>query len=260
MDRNRISAYPDVQDELRARNSVDRHGRAAAAVFANGGRSAPQSEVSRTMGLTPDDVWASMFPNRPTGTSNMRPPSMTNAEAAAAASLGPFMPQDPTRVRFNIPAPLTGPNGNAGSDAANFQQNLQLARNPRSLISARPATTEGAPRATAVTRPPASPVVQGTPQHIDPSLAAPVVNSAGITRMAPIEQKYARESLQSSHPEIFKAGTPENAAFVAYAKQHGEAAAHANIDQIIPRAVASTTPTQAPPTEGQRQRISAYLE
>lgn len=47
------------------------------------------------------------------------------------------------------------------------------------------------------------------------------------------EQGSARTQLLSDHPEIGQAGTAANQAFVAYAQQHGEQAAHNNIASIL---------------------------
>lgn len=61
----------------------------------------------------------------------------------------------------------------------------------------------------------------------------------------------ARASLYQSHPEVWQAGTDKNKAFAEYAAQHGEQAAHANIDTILGGATQankpnSTTPMPAP--------------
>lgn len=74
----------------------------------------------------------------------------------------------------------------------------------------------------------------------------------------PIGNAQARIALQQSHPEVFQAGTDANKAFIAYAQQHGEAAAHQNISSIIPAmdpaAVANANPapqSAMPPMPGQ---------
>jgi hypothetical protein len=43
----------------------------------------------------------------------------------------------------------------------------------------------------------------------------------------------ARLALQQAHPNIFVAGSPENLAFVAHAKEFGEESAHQNADKLM---------------------------
>lgn len=57
----------------------------------------------------------------------------------------------------------------------------------------------------------------------------------------------ARNSLQQSHPDVFKAGTPQNLDFADYAQQHGEPAAHAYMQTAYPPTTsAAPTPSPAP--------------
>lgn len=56
------------------------------------------------------------------------------------------------------------------------------------------------------------------------------------------EANVAGAALRQSHPEIFQNGTAANQAFVAYAKEHGQAAAFQNADNIV-RGGPSLNPT-----------------
>lgn len=76
----------------------------------------------------------------------------------------------------------------------------------------------------------------------------------------------AREQLFQAHPEVWKGNSDANKAFSAYVNQHGEQAAHANIDTILGGAAQankpnSTTPMPAPgpKTSGpDANQINAY--
>lgn len=60
-----------------------------------------------------------------------------------------------------------------------------------------------------------------------------VETETGIVHAPTFDQTAARLALKQKHPAIFEAGTPENEAFVAHAKQYGEASAHENADAMI---------------------------
>lgn len=218
---------------ISARGVIDRHRRAAEAVDANGGRSAPQAAGSRPMGLSAD--WGTTFPEAPSPQINPRtgspfmsaPPRISARDAAMNASPEPFMP---SKTPMTVAAPITSETGSRATDAANLAQNMAMASNPRAFLSARgPSVPATVPSIT-----------------LDPSLPPARVSSTGITRNMPsarasiaaaptqaFNQTTARASLYQSNPAIFQAGTPENAAFVAFAKENGEEAAHANLAQIL---------------------------
>lgn len=211
---------PSAHDFVRSQGIIDRHARAAEATAANGGRSAPQSDASRAGGLTPIDDWRRDFPKAPSVTTFSRPSLISARDAAMNASPAPYTPL-PRGTKLNLPTPLTGPGGNAATDAAQLAQNLRLAANPRSLISAR--TASPAP-------------------GISPAAPAPVA-----IPKAPFDPGAARASLYAStdprHQAIFQEGTPENAAFVAHAREFGEESAHRNLNDILPPA-ATPAPAQ----------------
>lgn len=218
---------------------------------------------------------------------NVNTPNALAAGATAASAL----PRTPQAARFVAPAPLTGPNGNAASDAADLAQNLEFARNPSAFQPPRPAAPkmadptqpQGASTGIGRTLTPA----QGNALFGDPNLlssttrntngqvsgrsiettfgngsarmagagennpdgtpkVAAVTTENGVSRGAPFNSSAARIALQKSHPNIFIAGTPENAAFVAHAKRYGEEAAH----QAAPGLMATLTP-QATGVTGQ---------
>lgn len=85
-------------------------------------------------------------------------------------------------------------------------------------------------------------VPQGTPQPTAAETAA-ATTSTGVQHAPPpppyggfsdqTAQGDARNELRQNYPEIFTQNTPQNTAFVNYAKQYGEPAAHQNIQQFM---------------------------
>lgn len=77
------------------------------------------------------------------------------------------------------------------------------------------------------------------------------VTENGVIGQAPAayDPEAARRALYAKHPAIFKAGTPENLAFDAHAKQFGLEDAHKNADMIVGRIAtanaAATNPNRA---------------
>lgn len=218
--------YIDVR---RGEASDARHERAAQAVAENGGRSAPQSTQSRSGGLTPEADWRGIFPSAPTPQPFIsRPPTISARDAAIGASPKPFMPQ-PQGTQISMPRPLTSPDGNAGTDAANLALNTALYKNPSRFVNVRGAM-------------PANPVVPpsaaGAPAAFNPATA--------------------RQSLYQTHPEVFQSGTPQNEAFVAHAKEFGEESAFRNVADILPPAAnVASKPAPATPAATAR-RINIY--
>ncbi len=196
-------------------------------------------------------------------------PGALQAGATAASPVT----RTPAATRFVAPAPLTGPTGNRATDAAALGQNLAIAQNP-TAFQASSSAPQAAPQAAAVNptmgrvlteqqgnaifgAPPSlagtgQPIV--TPHGVVSSRTAkagealpPAVTTAdGVSRAAPPNADQQRAALFAKHPAIFKAGTPENLAFVAHAQQHGLEAAHANADSIVGQIAAAKPENQAP--------------
>jgi hypothetical protein len=154
-------------------------------------------------------------------------------------------------------------------------------RFPIEATAAPAATTEtaGLVSAMAVPKTSSTPPSQTTPlpsitRSIAPTPARGGYEAPGQAGAAAIAQQYStpsapaqpkiftpdspeRSSLFASHPAIFQAGTPENAAYVAFAKANGEDAAMANLNAILaPPApqqkaplISATAPTPAPQEE-----------
>ena len=197
---------------------------------------------------------------------NMNTP---NAAAAGATAASP-LPVTPAATRFTAPTPLTGPGGNATTDAAALAANLAQTQ-PGGLRSANGARVS--PNVTpSPTAPPAQAGVgkvissaQGVAQGLDPLTGPNGYGSGGVRYVKPGEQRQgpsqvtadgvvgagsvapfnheaARTALHDSWPEVFTAGSPANLAFVKHVKDQQAAGmtpgqalqhAHENADSIL---------------------------
>lgn len=244
-----------------------------AAIVRNGGRSAPQSQASRALGLTPQDAWRALFP-RPAGArlGATAPDPMDDGAAQASSTFDTqATPARQISAHFdpNVNSvPNTPPMNNPGYPRVD----------PHLDING-PAVQGALDQAAGITHTPAAPGVNVPSIYGSGHLVAPgetdkenaVFNAAnGVPSLdwTPQQRQQNEDVLEKSHPAIFQNGTPENAAFVAHAQQYGEQSAHENVDKIMsgiqkPKsATASPTVQPKPNPAGDREdttpNISAY--
>lgn len=190
--------------------------------------------------LTPEAKWREMFPHGVQSGPGVaaHPPASLPDYAQAAIDAGP---QHVTRP-FHHPAPVTGPQGNAATDAANLAQNLRLyAPSPTPTVPGK-----AAPAAQAAPRPGKDDylqsaavqstlnqaagrghIVQDAPgyKHLVSTYGtgwqSPVPNTdstAATATTAPNTTSAAapewQRAIMAKHPQIGIAGTKENIAFV----------------------------------------------
>lgn len=187
--------------------------------------------------------------------------SMSNAQPDSAMSpSNSVATQPPPSVRVSA-KPLTGPGGNRATDAANLAQNKSLYAahdapsipkkatpvTPSAIATNSPYVQGLLDKAAGIT--PTTPTNTGTAYGTGsvrfdkgtPSASAPIVDASGkqtgVGRTGasgqPFDVNASRAELAKGYPEVFQAGTPENKAFVDYAKQYGEQSAHEHRGEIL---------------------------
>lgn len=86
-------------------------------------------------GLTPESRWRQMFPNKPTGYANGKPPNMSAADAAVAAG-----PQKVQMQPKPVPVPARNPDGSKGP-APTVAENLALYKSPTQIAPVNPSAS-----------------------------------------------------------------------------------------------------------------------
>jgi hypothetical protein len=89
----------------------------------------------------------------------------------------------------------------------------------------------------------------GTTASFTPGTVTDAAGNVAQNGQTVFNRQQSETALRASHPEIFQARTPQNAAFVAHAQQFGEPSAHANVDTIMSNAAkpaAAPTPAEKP--------------
>lgn len=240
--RNYIGQEPDdymtpseeVDDLKKTERKMDHWNRQAET-----GMSAPISARDTTPSARTQS-FRDIFPNAPTSQPFMSAPSRISARDAAILA-GPKVQQVRYAAAPSAPIPTSDAEANRIS-ARNMayytggmgKQTVGAPRlDPRAVarLDDPTAAIGEAPQATLVAR--ADQRTASAPIALDPRLPAATVSDTGIVRLSPQEQKTMREATLGQYPDIGKAGTPLNAAFVAYAKANGEASAHANLGKIV---------------------------
>lgn len=225
-----ISAY---DEQRRSQDSLDRRDRARKVVAYNGGRSAPHSasdfspsavaernaNAARAKALpgtpepTADDRWRETFPSLPNGAPRPLISARGTTPVAPAAPVAPAPPWAQVS-----PVTTTMPRIDARMVAADaVVPSVTLDPN----------------------LPPATVTNTGITRDMPPApTASPGDGSAGPLGAAGPGHRFApdspqRANLRAEHEDIFTEGTPANVAFVAHAKQFGEASAHEHINDIL---------------------------
>jgi hypothetical protein len=270
----------------RERQNLDQQGRIVAskkaAQMREVGQHSPGSGVLSENSLARPPAWERVINPRgidpysatsgPTSSGGIaNPPPMTN-----------FLPGDAGRnslaehrvVQMNpIPAPLTSPAGNRATDAANLAQNERMYAPGGMLSPVGSVDSNESPRSILDRYQTPGTVASVTRGGVTDATGASMAQNGAVTP-APQAKHWtgfntaqdaatARTNSLQSNPEIGQTGSAANQAFVAYAKQYGEPAAHQNIASItqggtalnpngnnaataIPIGMPQQTPTAAP--------------
>lgn len=225
---------------------------------------AAQGDSSTALGSTPADALVPRMrtadptigaaANRAVASSSVPTGSSYERNVAGATAASPVAYQ-PTSAKLNLPDQSIRSGGAAAADAG-LARNLALTQpgGGRGLLSpvARPLTAN--PTAVAATPGIGNVVSDGryasaldavaTPgtaygtgsvrtAGADEKLGKAVVTADGVSRTGPQDYAGRNAGLQKQHPNLFVAGSPENAAFVAHAKQYGVPDAYDNVDSLM---------------------------
>lgn len=143
------------------------------------------------------------------GTTATAPRGLNTTGNTTGTPISRFMPADPKKTPFAVPAPLTGPQGDKGSDAANLAANRAMYAPGGATAFAK---TAPQPRADGYT----APTIAGAGTGAKLKTPFGMVSSS---QGAP--NSGVGKAIVAKYPEVGKAGTPENTAFVRAYKTAG---------------------------------------
>lgn len=211
----------DARQDIRNERMLAREDRRVAAIAANGGRSAPQSEQSRATGLTDEADWRATFGPKPVGWNNGNAPTISARDAA-------MMPTAPTRTVSYAPVPVpqrdaTGlaidnPETIAKANSDYFATNMGKKEGPITPAWTPTASSSSAPRIVARSE---SDALFGSQDdsrvrgNYNAPAALPAGEFAGVTTdTGVVKPRNWQEDIALRYPNIGKAGTEENRLFV----------------------------------------------
>lgn len=237
------TGYLDAREEIRNERMMAREDRRIAAIAANGGRSAPQSEQSRAPGLTAESDWRATFGPKPVGWNNGTAPTISARDAAG-------MPTAPTRQVSYAPVPVPQRDSNglaidnpetiAKANSDYFGSNMGKKEGPIT-----PAWTPRiSARGSRIVPQAESDILLGAQDdsrvlgNYEAPAATPAGEFAGVTTdTGVVRPRNWQEDIALRYPNIGKAGTEENRLFVEAYKSdptgNDPAALASRIQQIV---------------------------